>query len=365
MNFENTFKNEKVLITGHTGFKGAWLSLWLTNLGAKVTGVSVDIPTVPSHFLASELSSKVEDIRLDVVDGARLKEVIRNLQPKFIFHLAAQALVKTSYQNPVNTWQTNTMGTINLLEALRYSDHPCRAVIITSDKSYENVEWVWGYRETDRLGGGDPYSASKAGAEIAIKSYVKSYFPAGGMVRVGVARAGNVIGGGDWAPDRIVPDCVAAWSRDDFVNLRNPNSTRPWQHVLEPLSGYLLLGAALDRNDDLQGEAFNFGPAAEQNYSVGELVTKMSQYWEKVRWADVSGGVAGPSEAGLLKLNCDKALHYLNWLPVWGFEETIKETINWYRTYYKNPEKTMCDYSLNQIEQYSLKAKMKGLPWAQ
>lgn len=361
----NVFSNAKVLVTGHTGFKGAWLSLWLSHLGARVTGASLDVPTEPSHFEAGNLSHLVQDHRLDIRDGAALKSLVQELQPDFVFHLAAQPLVRRSYVDPVETWQTNTLGTVNILEALRELKTSCVAVLITSDKCYDNVEWVWGYRETDALGGPDPYSASKGAAELAIHSYVRSYFPKDGPVRIGVGRAGNVIGGGDWAGDRIVPDCVRAWSRGETVQLRNPLATRPWQHVLEPLSGYLNLAMALHADVRWHGEPFNFGPPAQQNHSVGELASAMANHWDQVRWEDVSAQYGGPYESGLLKLNCDKALHHLRWRAIWGFEETVRETALWYRRYYEQPQVSIADFSLGQITAYVDKARNEGLPWAQ
>jgi CDP-glucose 4,6-dehydratase len=361
----DVFRGARVLVTGHTGFKGSWLSLWLSQLGAQVHGVSFGVPTEPSHFSAAVLESKIKDHRLDIRDGAAMKKLVDEVQPDFVFHLAAQALVRRSYADPVDTWQTNALGTINVLEALRDLQHPCVAVLITSDKCYDNVEWVWGYRETDALGGPDPYSASKGAAELAIRSYVRSFFPMDGAVRIGVGRAGNVIGGGDWAEDRIVPDCMRAWSRGDTVPLRNPLATRPWQHVLEPLSGYLTLAMALKESSSLHGEPFNFGPLAQQNHSVGELVAAMTEHWDQVRWEDVSAQYGGPYESGLLKLNCDKALHHLRWRAAWDFAATVRETALWYRHYYEQPSKSIADFSLNQIAAYVEAARSQGVKWAQ
>lgn len=362
---KNAFKSTTILITGHTGFKGAWLTAWLKQLGAKVVGIALDLPTEPSHFSAARLGDGIEDYRIDIRNRSDLEDAIASAQPDFVFHLAAQALVRCSYENPIDTWQTNVLGTLHVLEALRKLDKACTAVIITSDKCYDNLEWVWGYRETDSMGGPDPYSASKGAAELAIRSHIKSYFPkASSKVRIASARAGNVIGGGDWSADRIVPDCVKAWSQGKTVALRNPHSTRPWQHVLEPLSGYLNLAIALSQQPELHGEPFNFGPQAQHNHSVLDLVHKMSLNWDQVRWEDVSKSVAGPYESGLLKLNCDKALHYLNWHAVMGFEDTVRMTAEWYRAYYQEPAR-IAAVTQFQIEAYTSIAQTQGLTWAQ
>jgi len=362
---QNSFNGKTVLITGHTGFKGAWLTAWLKQLGAKVVGISLEPPTEPSHFAAAKLADSILDYRIDIRNGSRLEEAILSAQPDFLFHLAAQALVRRSYDDPLETWQTNVLGTLHVLEALRKLDKHCAAVIITSDKCYDNVEWVWGYRETDAMGGADPYSASKGAAELAIRSHIKSYFPgASSKVRIASARAGNVIGGGDWAEHRIVPDCVKAWSADNSVELRNPHSTRPWQHVLEPLSGYLSLAIALAQRPELHGEPFNFGPQAQQNHSVLGLVQQMALHWNQVRWQDVSGVATGPYESGLLKLNCDKALHYLQWHAVMGFEDTVRMTAEWYRVYYQQSVQIAATTNA-QIAAYTAIAKQQGLRWAQ
>lgn len=361
----NAFHGKNALITGHTGFKGAWLTAWLKQLGAKVVGIALNPPTDPSHFAVAHLADGMTDLRIDIRDRGILEGAIVSAQPDFVFHLAAQALVRRSYDEPIETWQTNVLGTLHVLEALRKLDKPCAAVIITSDKCYDNVEWVWGYREIDAMGGPDPYSASKGAAELAIRSHIKSYFPkATSLVRIASARAGNVIGGGDWAADRIVPDCVKAWSINNAVDLRNPHSTRPWQHVLEPLSGYLSLAIALSQRPELHGEPFNFGPPAQQNHSVLELVQQMALHWDQVRWQDVSQSAAGPYESGLLKLNCDKALHYLRWHAVMGFEDTVRMTAEWYRAYYQQSAQIAVT-TRSQIEAYTAIAKQQGLVWAE
>jgi CDP-glucose 4,6-dehydratase len=324
-------------------------------MGASVTGIALDPPSIPSHYDASKLADGIQDHRIDIRNSDGIEQAILEAKPDFLFHLAAQPIVGASYDDPIETWSTNVMGTINVLEALRKVEHECSAVIITSDKCYDNVEWEWGYRENDALGGPDPYSASKGAAELAIRSYIKSYFSSDdNTVRISSARAGNVIGGGDWAENRIVPDCVQSWSKNEIVELRNPHSTRPWQHVLEPLGGYLQLGALLSQNHDLHGEAFNFGPQAQQNHSVLELVKEMSRSWSEVRWAECEPQPSEFYESGLLKLNCDKALHFLNWHAVLGFEETVALTADWYRSFYDEPS-SIREVTNKQIDDYSKK----------
>jgi len=362
---KNKYKDKSVLVTGHTGFKGTWLSLWLTLLGAKVVGVSIDIPSQPSNFVVSTITDHIEDHRLDIRDTESLRQLVKDVQPDFVFHLAAQALVRPSYESPLETITTNAIGTANVLDALRCLDKQVVAVMITSDKAYDNVEWVWGYRETDRLGGKDPYSASKGMAELAIRSYVESFFNKDSNIRVGITRAGNVIGGGDWAKDRVVPDCMSAWSKNEIVDIRSPDATRPWQHVLEPLSGYLALGAELSNSSLLHGEAYNFGPTAHQSHSVSELIDEMTKYWEQVRWNDTSQSQQHLHEAGLLKLNCDKALYDLNWQPTLQFEDTVRMTVEWYKHYYQNTGQSMRNFTQFQIEEYICYAQDRNMAWAQ
>ena len=362
--FKN-FNGKKILVTGHTGFKGTWLSIWLKQLGAKVHGVSFNIPSNPSHFTEVNLSSQIEDHRLDIRDADSLAELVRKIQPDFVFHLAAQALVRPSYENPLETITTNALGSANLLDALRGLDKHVVAIMITSDKAYDNVEWVWGYRETDRLGGKDPYSASKGMAELVIRSYADSFFNSpDSNVRVGITRAGNVIGGGDWAVDRIVPDCMEAWANGKTVDIRSPHATRPWQHVLEPLSGYLCLAENLYLDGQNHGEAYNFGPSADQNYSVSRLIDEMAKYWNQIKWNDVSENEGHVHEAGLLKLNCDKALSDLEWHSALQFEETVKMTVEWYKEYYQNQNQSMYDFTISQIESYTKAAKLNNIAWA-
>ena len=364
MLFSNIYQNKKVIITGHNGFKGAWLSLWLKNLGAKVTGISLPHRAEESFFKANGISELVEDINLDIRNLDSINNLIKKLQPDFVFHLAAQALVRRSYSDPLETWSTNLVGTLNILESLRLLENKCACILITSDKCYVNKEWAWGYRENDTLGGPDPYSASKACAELAIKSYVKSFFndQQNSLVKISSARAGNVIGGGDWSEDRIVPDCIRAWSKGGIVELRSPSSTRPWQHVLEPLSGYLWLGSKLYNDESLHGEAFNFGPQIAENNSVLHLVNTMGEYWDKVKW--VCNEEAGkPYEPALLNLNCDKAFFDLNWHSVLSFKETISYTIEWYKSFYENSSNIQ-SMSLNQIDNYIASANKQNLSWA-
>jgi len=363
--FDKFFNNKTILVTGHTGFKGSWLSLWLQHLGAKVVGVSIDVPSTPSHFAVAQIGNHAQDYRIDIRDHEKLTTLVEKVQPDFVFHLAAQALVRPSYADPLETIATNALGSANVLNALRSLSKTVVAVMITSDKAYDNVEWVWGYRETDRLGGKDPYSASKGMAELAIRTFVESYFQdPDSNVRVGITRAGNVIGGGDWAVDRIVPDCMRAWSENQMVDIRSPMATRPWQHVLEPLSGYLALGASLASTQQFHGEAYNFGPSAHQNHPVKELIYEMAKYWDHVKWNDVSKSEEHLHEAGLLKLNCDKALFDLNWMPTLKFEETVRMTVEWYKHYYQAPEKSIYDFTISQIEEYTSLAKRREMKWA-
>jgi CDP-glucose 4,6-dehydratase len=363
---EELYKNKTVLVTGHTGFKGSWLSVWLASLGARVVGLSVDIPSKPSNYEVSGIEHFIEDHRIDVRNSDAVRNVVQDCQPDFIFHLAAQALVRPSYKTPLETFSTNAIGTANVLDALRFLEKPVVAIMITSDKAYDNVEWVWGYRETDRLGGKDPYSASKGMAELVIRSYIESFFNGKDLkVHIGITRAGNVVGGGDWAIDRIVPDCMNAWSQGEVVGIRSPWATRPWQHVLEPLSGYLLLGAALAKSAEHHGEAYNFGPPAHQNHPVSELIDEMAKHWEQVRWNDISQDQEHLHEAGLLKLNCDKALFDLKWQPTLQFEETVRMTVEWYKTFYQGKSGSMFCFTKKQIEEYTQFAKSRKMLWAQ
>ena len=324
------FKKSTVIVTGHTGFKGTWLSIWLKQLGATVHGVSFDIPSNPSHFRVANLSSQIVDHRLDVRDSESLEALVQEIQPDFVFHLAAQALVRPSYENPLETISTNALGTASLLNALRSLEKSVVAIMITSDKAYDNFEWVWGYRETDRLGGKDPYSASKGMAELVIRSYVESFFNSSDSnIRVGIARAGNVIGGGDWSLDRIIPDCVKSWYKKKKIIIRNPKSTRPWQHVFDAIRGYLILAIKLE-NTKIHGEVFNFGPENRQNKNVINLVKEIEKNWKEARWRVIKKNNLKNKESNLLKLNSNKAKKYLNWYPILNFSDSVKFTADWY-----------------------------------
>jgi len=363
--FGGNYKNKKILITGNTGFKGNWLTIWLLKLGAKVYGLAKDIPTEPSIFNELALKNKITHYEKDVRNLDETKEIIEKVKPDFVFHLAAQSLVSVSYSDPIETITTNVLGTANVLEALKESNHNCVGVIITSDKCYDNVEWVWGYKETDTLGGKDIYSGSKGAAEVIFKSYFDSFFKKNeSNVKVATTRAGNVVGGGDWAKDRIVPDCMRAWSKNAIVEIRSPNATRPWQHVLEPLSGYLTLGQHLYESDNLSGESFNFGPMAKYSHTVEKLLQDLSKHWNI---QDISEAYKITDdikfhEAGLLKLNCDKALFHLKWLPTLNYKQLIEFTGAWYYNFY-NEQINMLDYTLNQIDVYEQIAADKELEW--
>lgn len=363
--FKETYSGKKVLVTGHTGFKGSWLSTWLVKCGAHVTGLSDEVPTEPSFFIAGGLSALINHRIGDVRNLNTVKSLIDQIRPDFVFHLAAQAIVSTSYEQPIETISTNVLGTANILEALRGIDHQCVAVIITSDKCYENVEWPWGYKETDHLGGKDIYSGSKGAAEVIFHSYFHSYFSTpGAPVRLATARAGNVIGGGDWAKDRIVADCMRSWADGRPVEIRSPRATRPWQHVLEPLSGYLTLGAALALSDRLVGESFNFGPRSEQNRTVLELLTDLSRYWGFATTDDAYRITADVPfhEASLLKLNCDKALFELSWSSNLEYADCVKLVSDWYYGFYRGSMDAL-KLTLAQIEDYEAQAVVRGLAW--
>jgi CDP-glucose 4,6-dehydratase len=365
--FNNIYKDKKVLVTGHTGFKGGWLSLWLKSMGAQVYGISNEVYADPSLYGEASIDSQLTSYISDIRDLGLMIEIIGRIEPDFVFHLAAQPIVKKAFSEPVDTFTTNIIGTANILEALRVANKPCIAVMITSDKCYDNVEWVWGYKETDHLGGKDPYSASKGAAELIIKTYYHSYFKADSKIKMASVRAGNVIGGGDWAANRIVPDCFRAWANDDKVTIRSPHATRPWQHVLEPLSGYLRTGQLLAEPEKaaVNGEAYNFGPPTDQNYTVLDLLKELAVSWDSDNNEILEVESSNFPESGLLKLNIDKALFDMQWVPTLNFKETADFTCEWYKTYYNGDNVDMLAFTNEQIGQYIEAAKKKGLSWAQ
>lgn len=364
--FGDIYRGCRVLVTGHTGFKGSWLVSWLLELGAEVAGYALAPATSPSNFDVLGLEGRIDHRLGDIRDRDALAAALREIRPDVVFHLAAQAIVSTSYEDPVATFETNTIGTLNVLETVRQTPSVRALVVVTSDKCYRNVEWVWGYRETDILGGEDPYSASKACAELVSYSYIHSFFKSRpDAAAVATARAGNVIGGGDWAANRIVPDCVRAWTGGKAVVLRNPTSTRPWQHVLEPLSGYLLLGAELlRRNERAVWQSYNFGPDATVNQTVQALIGALAEGWTDARWEIDPASLAGRPEARLLKLSCDKALADLAWRPVLALDETVAFTRDWYMRHSHGNGGGMRDFTAAQIADYSGKAAQRALPWA-
>jgi CDP-glucose 4,6-dehydratase len=362
MEFGDIYRGRRVLVTGHTGFKGSWLTLWLEHLGAEVAGFSLDVPSSPSNFGLLGLEKRIKHHAGDIRDRSTLARVIDEFRPDMVFHLAAQSLVRKSYSDPVTTFETNIMGMVNLLECVRTRPWIEVAVLITSDKAYRNVEWCWGYRENDPLGGDDPYSGSKSCADLAAHSYFRSFLRHT-PTRVATTRAGNVIGGGDWAADRIVPDCVRSWSRREPVEIRSPHATRPWQHVLEPLGGYLWLGARLwEKAGCINGESFNFGPDAHVNQTVAELLDAMAVRWPGAQWNVPKGFEQSGHEATLLKLSCDKSLFHLGWRAIMEFPETVEFTVDWYRAWQKG-EHDIDEYSLGQIDNYCKLARARGSVW--
>lgn len=351
-------KGTSVLVTGHTGFKGSWLTLWLNSLGASVSGLALDPSSHPSHFEAAGVAELLAcDHRGDIRDSEAVTEIIRRSVPDVIFHLAAQPIVRESLIRPRETFDVNVLGTATLLDAVRASGRPCVVVIVTSDKCYRNEGQVWGFRETDPLGGHDPYSASKAGTELVVEAYRASFFPPHRLQEHGIrlcsARAGNVIGGGDWADDRIIPDAMRALSQGIDLVVRNPVSTRPWQHVLEPLSGYLMLAARLLSDEDplpLAG-AWNFGPLTTDEATVADLATAVVAAWGSGSWVS-DAAMASDVEAKTLRISIDKAVSGLGWRPRWGFSETVERTVAWYRSFYDAGSAPMRDHSLADIAAY-------------
>jgi|TARA_B110000467_G_scaffold162447_1_gene185735 CDP-glucose 4,6-dehydratase len=362
MLFNNFFKDKIILITGHTGFIGSWLTLWLESLGSKVIGFSLNHPTTPSLFQTLNLEDKIQHYFGDINNIEQLKAILSKHKPEIVFHLAAQSLVRLSYQTPLTTLQTNIMGTANLLESIKNTSVKS-CIVMTSDKCYRNYESFHPYDENDALGGSDPYSASKAAAEIIVNSYQKSFFDHSNVQKTKIAtvRSGNVIGGGDWALDRLIPDCVRNFSERKHINLRNPNSVRPFQYVLEPISGMLCLAEKM-WDDDSFNESWNLGPSLSDNPSrVDEVVNKVIKYWNGGSWKDTSQENSLP-ESKLLLLNSQKAIDRLDWSPVFDIDHSIKETVIWYKKYHEQ-KNDMEEFSKRCISYYSKKAIDLGLKW--
>ena len=355
--FNNIYKDKVVLVTGHTGFKGSWISLWLKELGANVIGYALEPPTKPNHFELLQL--KITSIIGDIRDRKKLSDTFNKYKPDIVFHLAAQPIVRDSYSDPVYTFETNIMGTVNVFESCRKADSVKAIINITSDKCYENKEWIWGYREKDPMGGYDPYSVSKGCSELITSAYRNSFFNLNDYgkthnILLSSVRAGNVIGGGDWAKYRLIPDIMKATKKSETVIIRNPDATRPWQHVLEPLSGYLLLGEKLLESKKEFAEAWNFGPETNESVKVYDVVNLIKKYWHKVDFK-ILKKVIDLHEANLLKLDCSKANIKMNWRSVWSSKKTFEKTVNWYRNFYeKNKINTLKDinsYITDAIEQ--------------
>lgn len=367
MPFLDHYRGKTVLVTGHTGFKGSWMSLWLTRLGAEVIGYSLDPPSDPSNFEATRLASRIHHVHGDVRDADHLRKVAEEHDPDLVFHMAAQAIVLTGFDDPPETFSTNLMGTVNVCDVVLAHPSVQALVSITSDKCYENQEWVWGYRETDKLGGHDPYGASKACAELAIGVYQDARFRARKGARdvpISSVRAGNVIGGGDWAADRLVPDVVRAIASGEDVRIRSPGATRPWQHVLEAVSGYLWLGAKMARQGLRYQSQYNFGPAlTARGVPVVDLVRWMLERWEGTDARLVADVDESGAESALLRLDVSRAEMELRWRTVWSVEEAVDRIVDWYRTYYEAGAPDMYDFSIEQIDDYVRDAEERGLAW--
>ena len=366
--FNGIFKNKTVFVTGHTGFIGSWLVLWLQSLGAKVIGYSLESPTKPSLFEALSLENEIIHIIGDIQDKQNLFDHIEKYKPEIVIHLAAQSLVRASYEDPSETFRTNVLGTVNILDSIRKLDCVKACVIMTSDKCYQNLNGNHFHKETDPLGGNDPYSASKGAAEIITNSFRNSFFNTekNHDKNTGIAsvRAGNVIGGGDWARDRIIPDCITALITDKKIRVRNPSSIRPWQFVLEPISGILWLGSKLYTKPEKYSEAWNLGPNQVNDMTVEKVVQNTIKIWNKGDWVDISKESKDqPNELSSLLLDSTKALNSLEWKTIYSFETAISETISWYKSYYNN-DISMKDLSVYQIEQYSKTADQMNITWA-
>jgi len=360
------FRGKTVLVTGHTGFKGGWLATWLKHLGAQVVGFSL-APDQPDFFKTAEVGSGMMSVLGDVRNPSEIAATCETHAPEVVFHLAAQSLVRRSYSEPLTTYATNVMGTVHLLEAVRRTPSVRVVIVVTSDKCYENREWVYAYRENDPMGGYDPYSSSKGAAELVTSSYRDSFFSPEGIDRHGVcvasARAGNVIGGGDWGADRLVPDCIRAIAAGQTIPVRNPDSVRPWQHVLEPLSGYLWLAVRMWQEPARYSGAWNFGPHLQSSVSVHSLVEQLIAECGFGKW-EVQKRDDDPHEAGILRLDCAKAASLLGWKPVWSVEESVRETVAWYRGFLLDPGFDAPAFTVEQIERYTRAAREADVPWA-
>jgi CDP-glucose 4,6-dehydratase len=354
--FNGVYKNKRVVITGHTGFKGSWLTFWLKQMGANVSGIALDPPTKPNHYHLLNLG--VDCNIQDINSFQETDRIIQRINPDIIFHLAAQPLVRLSYEQPITTIATNVIGTANILESARRLPNLKAVIVVTSDKCYDNKEWVWGYRENEPMGGLDPYSASKGCVELITNAYRKSFFEKSNSPLIASARAGNVIGGGDWAQDRIMTDIVTAANNSSSVFLRYPNATRPWQYVLEPLSGYLTIGWRLLNGERDYAEAWNFGPNQENNVSVLNLVKQSKTHWNKISYDFDRNN--HPHEAGFLMLDSSKAMKLLGWKPVWGFEKTVEQTIGWYKSFYE--EGSIATKEV--LENYIVDAQKNRVEWS-
>lgn len=360
--FSGIYKDKTVLVTGYTGFKGSWLVYWLKQMGANVVGYSLEAPTTPNHIDLLELN--IVPVIGDIRDLEKLNKTFEQHKPDIVFHLAAQPLVRLSYENPIETYETNVMGTLKVLEACRTNG--VKAIVnITSDKAYDNKEWIWGYRENDPMGGYDPYSSSKGCADLLANSYRNSYFNVKEYKKthntlLASCRAGNVIGGGDWAQDRLITDIMLSVSEGKKVSIRNPHATRPWQHVLEPLSGYLHIGQKLLEEKVEFGDAWNFGPSDEGSITVEEVVKNVNKHWDKIDY-EINSDPNQLHEANLLKLDCSKAHILLKWKDVWDSSITFEKTVKWYKSYYEEDKNIL---TKNDLESYITSAKVKKIEWA-
>jgi len=367
--FNNFYSGKRVLVTGHTGFKGSWLVLWLKKLGAEVIGYSTAPLTDPNHFDAAHISEKITSVEGDILEPAAMEQAFQAYNPDIVFHLAAQSLVRESYKNPADTFNVNVMGTVNVLEAARKTASVKAVIIVTSDKCYKNVGWEWGYRETDTLGGFDAYSASKAAAEVVTAAYQDLKFQQSTIKRDDLAiasvRAGNAIGGGDWSTDRLIPDIVRAIEAGEDVVIRNPNSTRPWQHVLEPLSGYLWLAYKMSLDSRLYASAWNFGPAGSEVYTVGDIVSRLLKRWQPPSTQLVVQQDQIGSEAFVLHVDSSKAGQRLAWRSAWDVDEMVNAVVHWYRFFSEEPSGDIAALTCRQIDEYTAAAANLKIAWAE